>query len=157
MKLSRGARQFLKTMDWFFRGKETCWPSRKKLAEKHGCTVRQVARYLAELKGQNVLSSNRRCRSSAVYTLRTEMSLVMSSHMSSHSIELKLKNEVKKPAGREPFLMPEPWVVNEYGARLTNPAYTAVQEALRAARWRIEAANNPAAYERAIIREVLCG
>jgi hypothetical protein len=79
MHLSRGARHCLKTLQTFFCGKKTCWPRRETIAGEMGCTVRQVARYLAELRTENVLSVRRRPNSSSVYTLQAEMSSPMSS------------------------------------------------------------------------------
>ena len=81
MRLSRGARKCLELMKRkFFKGKMECWPRRATIArEMDGISVRQVARYLAELKDKNVLSVNRRPNTSAIYILRVVMSSPMSS------------------------------------------------------------------------------
>lgn len=64
-------------------------------------------------------------------------------------------NTRKKPAARQDFVLPPREIANEYGRRMPNPDYLRIEEALRRARGRIEAAGNPVAYERAIIREEL--
>jgi len=79
MRFSRGARRCLKRLQKFCCGKNHCWPRRETIARDMGVSVRQVARYLAELSAENVLSSSRRRRSSAVYTLQPQMSSQMSS------------------------------------------------------------------------------
>lgn len=158
MKLSRGARLCLKTLkDKFFRGKQTCWPKRETIAREMDVTVRQVCRYLAELRAENVLSVIRRPNTSCLFTLQAEMS----SPMSSPNVLSILKGkdiEVKKLAEPSAKLAaiwagPEPTIMNEYGRTDRNPEHQRLMDVLRAAWPRIEAARNPLAYRRAIIAD----
>lgn len=61
----------------------------------------------------------------------------------------------QQPADLE--VMPEPWIYHEAGGREPNPEYRRVQDALRGARKRIEAADNPVAYSRAVVRSAKAG
>lgn len=155
MKLSRGARLCLKELRRFCSGKDHCWPSRTKLAKLLGVCPRQVTRYIIELTPKYVTSVSRRPNTSSVYYLAAKMSQPMSQPDVTSNYRTETNNEVRKPAGREPFQLPPREIANEYGRRMPNPDYLRIEEALRRARARIEAAGNPVAYERAIIQEEL--
>ncbi len=60
-----------------------------------------------------------------------------------------------KLAGFQPVEIPPPTITNEYGRVDRNPAHVHIMAVLRAARWRIQAADNPEAYMQAILRREL--
>lgn len=71
--MTRGARECLRALKFFCFGKDHCWPSQKRVADKIGKSLGQTRRYFAELKAENEITVKRVPNSSAVYTLKSEM------------------------------------------------------------------------------------
>lgn len=74
-ELSRGAQRCLQILQYYSRGKGYCWPAQSTLAEKLGVTVRQVKRYIRELKESGYVTSNQRPNTSCMYNLQIKISL----------------------------------------------------------------------------------
>lgn len=153
--MTRNARGFM----WFLqqRANKTgqSWWGQDKMAKELGVHVRTIGRWVRELKQAGVLDSIRRGSTSNLYTLRktaVEIPLTVRSVQTKCpkvSIELNLEQENQQAS------WPDPTITNEYGRPIPNPEFEHLQRVFQGAQRRVMRARNPAAYERAIIRDEL--
>lgn len=162
MPLSRGARALLAFLQSKVNFDGVCWWSQPRISEATGYGVRSIGRYIAELSAAGSLEKIRRAARSSVYkpvqkpaensnSIRPKWPND-SAKMAEASIEVNFK---EKKIPRDGFDFPEEFVQNQHGLREPNPDWAVAQAALRRASKYSHKASDPAAYERAAVRNAL--
>lgn len=169
--LSFGASQLLKDIQDLQRRYGKAFKSQATYAAHFGVAIRTIKRWSRELRaaGEISFTQARGCvkpcwKLLADVPLNVPLNVPLSPALIRNEYcELEQNGRsLSRPVERKPperaqtaSRMPEQWTVNEFGRRDINPDWQRVNAALLDARWRIQGARNPVAYEQAIIRRAL--
>lgn len=170
MKLSRGAIRCLARLLWYARRYKRVHPTQQKLAVGLEVSDRQVRTYLAELRGNGLVSVHQGGNGrAALYSLTSGLTsgllpgcfpvpysepsindVVMVENF--RAVEPQLSSVLQY---KSKLAMPARTIQNEYGRECPNPEFYRIRGILENANERIRRARNPAAYERAILEREL--
>lgn len=140
-----------------------CWWKQQNIAAALRISLRTVGRHIAELTAAGELESLRRGSTSNLYTLRKtcgkhytlEAENVRLDRPKCPNVSIELNLKPRRKLARPLFEIPPETIQSPEGRTAPNPEYVFLQGVVRSARSRIERAENPAAYSRAVMRAEL--